>query len=97
MNLPTLEQRVKVLTTFVMSKLWYLAQVIPIPGTVVEVLEKSTRVFLWRERMEKLPYEELFNRVEEGGLGLPSIAVRCDSLFLTQLSRILSKDPIGTI
>lgn len=89
-NLPTLEQRVRVLTTFAMSKLWYLAQVLPIPGTVVEALERTTRVFLWRGRMEKLPYEELFNKVEEGGLGLPSISVRCDSLFLTQVSRILS-------
>ena len=66
-NLPTLEQRVRVLTIFAMSKLWYLAQVLPIPGRVVEELERYVRGLLSRGRMEQLTYEELFNKVEEGG------------------------------
>ena len=87
--LPTLSQRVMVLSTFAMSKLWYLAQILPIPKKVVEQLEKEVRGFLWRGRIEKLPLEELYAPVKEGGLGLPSIQAKGDALLMKQLCRIL--------
>jgi len=88
-NLPTLLQRVRVLNVFALSKLWYLAQVLPIPKKWLGEMEKKVRAFLWRGRLEHLPFDELFAPVKQGGLGLPNIAAKADSLFLKQTCRIL--------
>ena len=32
--------------------------------------------FLWRSRLEHLPFDELFAPVKQGGLGLPNIAAK---------------------
>lgn len=89
-SLPTLMQRVQVIQSFALSKLWYLGQVLPIPSKMVEDLEKEIRSFLWIGRLEKLTYEELFNSVDQGGLGLTSVAAKCDALFATQLCRLMA-------
>jgi hypothetical protein len=91
-NLPTLSMRVKVLKTYAMPILWYIAQVLPLPGNASDEMERMTRTFLWRGRLEKLTYEELFNEEKQGGLGLPSIATRANALFITQLCRVLKID-----
>ena len=91
-HLPTLSQRVMVLKTFAMSKLWYLAQVLPIPRRFVEALEREIRGFLWLGRLEKLPLEELCADPGSGGLGLPLIQAKADALLIRQLCRILSCD-----
>ena len=88
-NLPTLLQRVRVLNVFALSKLWYLAQVLPLPKKWLGEMEKKVRAFLWRGRLEHLPFDELFAPVKQGGLGLPNIAAKADSLFLKQTCRVL--------
>ena len=90
--LPSLSQRVKIINTFALSKLWYLASVLPIPQVVLHDLERLVRAFLWLGRMEKLPYEELFNPPSAGGLGLIDIASKGDALFVTQLTRMLNSE-----
>ena len=89
-TLPTLSQRVQIINTFALSKLWYLAQVLPIPQGVTNDLEKLIRSFLWLGRMEKLPYEELVSPTNAGGLGLVNISSKCDALLITQICRVLS-------
>ena len=88
--LPTLQQRVFVLNTFALSKLWYLAQVLPLPRNILLELEKVSRKFLWLGRLEHLPFEELHAPLLEGGLGLPNIQAKCDALFLKQTCRFLA-------
>ena len=87
--LPTLSQRVKVLETYALSKLWYLAQVIPLPQRICNQLDVMVRAFLWKGRLEHLAYDELYAPPLEGGLGLSNIKARCDALFVKQLCRIL--------
>ena len=51
---PTLSQRIKVLGTYALSKLWYVAQVIPLPQRICNQLDVMVRAFLWRGRLEHL-------------------------------------------
>ena len=90
--LPYLSQKAMILKTYATSKLWYLAQVLPIPKAVVAEIEKKLGSFLWWGRLERLELSELTNPVQEGGLGLPNIQARCDALFIKHLLRILSID-----
>ena len=89
-SLPFLSQKTFVLKSFALSKLWYLAQVLPVPKAVITDFEQRIGSFLWRGRLERLPLPELSNLVKEGGLGLPNIQAKCDALFLKHLTRVLS-------
>ena len=90
--LHNLSQRTIVLKTFATSKLWYLAQVLPMPKTVLSTLERMIGAFLWRGHLERLALPELYLDRSQGGLGLPNIAAKADALFLMHLVRILKVD-----
>lgn len=90
--LPTLNQRIQVIQTFALSKLWYLAQILPIPKKYLLEIEKIVRRFLWLGRLEHLPFEELHGPIREGGLNLVNIGAKCDSLYLKQTLRMLNSE-----
>ena len=90
--LVTLKQRVTVLQTFALSKLWYAAQVLPLPSQVLKKIESASSAFIFRGRHERLKLDELENTVEKGGLGLICVATKCDCLLLRQSLRILQRE-----
>ena len=87
--LDTIFQRVEVLKTFALPKLWYKAQLLPLPGKVASQLEEKIRNFVWQGKLEKPAYVEMCNMVEDGGLGLPCVRSKADSLLLKQTLRML--------
>ena len=82
--LVTLKQRVTVLQTFAMSKMWYVAQVLPLPPNVLKKVESASSAFIFRGRPERLKLAELENSVERGGLGLICVATKAECLLLRQ-------------
>ena len=91
-QLETLVQRVEVLRMFVTSKLWYKASALPLPSKFAKKFESAMFRFLWRGKLEKLKIDEIKNPVLSGGLNLPCIFSKADSLFLSQTCKLLS-DP----
>ena len=89
-QLETLSQRVQVARTFALSKLYYIAQVLPLPGEHRRKVESRLSSFIFRGRHERLKLCELENNCEKGGLGLPNLSVKADSLLMKQFCRILS-------
>jgi hypothetical protein len=81
---------VEVTRTFALSKLYYVAQVLPLPDKHRRKVESGLSKFIFRGRHERLKLSELENSCEEGGLGLPNIGVRADSLLIKQLCRVLT-------
>ena len=91
-QLETLVQRVEVLRVFATSKLWYKASALPLPIKFVKKFEAAMIRFLWIGKLEKLKIDEVKNPELSGGLNLPCIMSRADSLFLSQTCRLL-RDP----
>jgi hypothetical protein len=91
-QLETLVQRVEVLRLFVTSKLWYKASALPLPFKFAKKFESAMFRFLWRGKLEKLKIDEIKNPVLSGGLNLPCIFSKADSLFLSQTCKLL-RDP----
>ena len=89
-QLETLVQRVEVLRIFATSKMWYKASALPLPSKFVKKFEADMVRFLWIGKLEKLKIDEIKNPVLSGGLNLPCIISRADSLFLSQTCRLLS-------
>ena len=88
-QLETLVQRVEVLRLFVTSKLWYKASALPLPLKFAKKFESAMFRFLWRGKLEKLKIDEIKNSVFSGGLNLPCIFSKADSLFLSQTCKLL--------
>ena len=82
-------QRVEVLRVFATSKLWYKASALPLPTSFVKKFEAAMIRFIWIGKLEKLKIDEIKNPVMSGGLNLPCIVSKADSLFLSQTGRLL--------
>ena len=89
-QLDTLVQRVEVLRLFATSKLWYKASALPLPVKYAKMFESAMFRFLWIGKLEKLKLDEIKNPVLLGGLNLPCVISKADSLFLSQSCRLLS-------
>ena len=78
-----------------MRKLYYVAQVLPLPNKYKRKVEISLSKFIFRGRHERLKLEELENSCENGGLALLNISVKADSLLMKQLCRMLGLPDVG--
>ena len=90
-TLTTLQQRVKVAQVFALSKLWYVAQVLPLPQGFLRKIESALSAFIFKGRHERLKLADIENTVEEGGLGLTCVGTKAECLLLRQSLRILER------
>jgi hypothetical protein len=79
-----LEQRVRFVNTFALSKLWYVAKVVPPQRKAVQALRMHIGNFVWRGRFFRVPYPILCSSIGEGGFGLHDPVVRCQALFYSK-------------
>ena len=75
---------------FGMSKLYYVAQVLPLPDKYRKRIEKNLSNFIFKGRHERVKLSEIENSPDQGGLGLPNIGVKSDCLLLKQMCIILN-------
>ena len=88
-SLDSVFQKVNVLNTFALPKIWYKALLLPLPGKVASKLEEEMRNFIWKGKLEKPAMIEMFNSWENGGLGLTCVRTKADSLLLKQTLRMM--------
>ena len=93
-QLISLLQRVQVLKFFATSKLWYMASALPLPASFAKKIESFMGSFLWVGKLERLQLDEVKNSVSTGGLSLPCVASKANSLFLKQTCRLVM-DPFS--
>jgi hypothetical protein len=84
-RVPFLSERRDVLETFIFSKLWYLAQILPLPQSVTARATALAGAFLWGGHAERLAWQELHSRREEGGLAVSCIFTRGQALLAKQM------------
>ena len=88
-QLNTLFQCFQVLKLFATSKLWYVASGLPLPAKFLKKIESLMGSFLWAGRLKRLQLDEVKNTENAGGLGLPCVFSKANSLFLKQTCRLL--------
>jgi hypothetical protein len=84
-RVPFLNERRDVLETFIFSKLWYLAQILPLPQSVAAKASGLAGAFLWGGHAERLAWQELHNRREAGGLAVSCVFTRGQALLAKQM------------
>jgi len=86
-GLATLRSRRDALETFLFSKLYYLAQAIPMPAEVARAITAAAGAFLWGGAgfgAERVAWEVLHNPLTSGGLAITDIASRAEALIIKQ-------------
>ena len=83
-DLPTIPLLKQALEVYTLSKVWYAAQIVPMPRQLVGRLQAAAGSLLWRVRLERLKWDELENPVMEGGIGLVNIQARAEALLVKQ-------------
>ncbi len=72
------------LESHVLSKFWYLAQILPLPQVVAARATSMASSFLWLGHLERLAWQELHGKKEKGGLGVSCISTRGEALLAKQ-------------
>ena len=98
-SLPSLSAKIEVLKTFALSRLYYLASVLPVSKGISKKIETVMGKFIWNASgwLLRVAIDELKNRVGMGGLNLVCINSMCKSLLLSQLLRLLKSSDTKTI
>ena len=89
--LDSIYQRVEVINTFVLSRFFYIASVLPIPKNVRQQIEKNIGKFIWScsGKLLRVSLNEVKLSKDRGGLGLLCLDVMGECLRLRQLLRLL--------
>jgi Reverse transcriptase (RNA-dependent DNA polymerase) len=75
-------QKVWATNTFILSKLWYVSQVIPPGNQQIAQLKRAIGNFLWAGHLYRIDRRQLWLTRKEGGLSLISIEYKMKALFL---------------
>ena len=89
--LDTLQQRVEVIRMFGLSRVYYVAAVLPMKPKVVKKFEGLMGKYIWNfsGKILRVAIDEMKNKKMEGGMNLPCLASMADSLLFSQLCRLI--------
>ena len=97
--LETLTQRVEVLRMFALSRVYYVASILPVRITMVRKFEKTMGKFIWTAsgKLLRVPIDELKNETVKGGLNVPCVLSMCNSLLLSQLAGLVVEGRVSEL
>ena len=78
------EQRVRFVNTYAMSKLWYLAKVVPPDTGPLTAVRKHVSSLVWEGWRYRVPYPVLCLPLGQGGFGLQDAYLRCVALYYSR-------------
>ena len=64
-----------------LSKIWHVAQIFPLPRVQAQQLRTICSWYIWQGATFRVPLETLQRPRHEGGWGLPSVADKCKTLL----------------
>ena len=91
-----LAHRVQYAKTYVLAKIWYLAQVLPPPTRHIQKLKSTCKWFIWKGAIFRVPITALQRPEELGGWALPDIALKCRALLLGRMRTLAARKDSAT-
>lgn len=86
-------QRIWYVNVYMLAKIWYLAQVLPMNNIYSQKIVKLIGNFIWRGHLYRVERLQLYLPVNQGGLGLINIDLKTKALFIkTQYRSVLDDD-----
>lgn len=85
-------QKIWNINLFILSKVWYIAQIIPLPEDVAQRIELGITYYLWTGHIYKVAKSQLWKRTEQGGCGLIAVNNKSKALLIKTLLQRKIKD-----
>ena len=96
-RLPSLLSKVEVMKVFALTRVYYVASILPIKPTMIKKFESVMGKFLWRGWLLRVALDEVKNGLSRGGLDLVCLQSMCNSLLLSQCLRLLRSSDLKSI
>ena len=81
----TLYQKAILVNSLISSKIWYASHVYPFPMKYATLINKEIFQFIWGSGSNPIRREVLYNKKENGGLGLLNIYQKSKSIFVSTM------------
>ena len=91
-----LAHRVQYVKTYLLSKIWYLAEVLPRPTRHIQQLTTTCTWFIWRGSTFRVPTTTLRRPKDQGGWALPDVALKCRALLLGRMKTLAAQKTSAT-
>lgn len=86
----SLLEKVEFIQTFALSKMWYVASVLPIKTCMEQKIMKHINFFLWSGDIFRIAKEKCYLPPEKGGIGLIHLKAKCDALLFLSAERAIA-------
>jgi hypothetical protein len=77
-----LQQRIKYVHTFILSKIWHVTQIFPATQEQTRQMLTAVSWYIWHGAVFRAPLSTLQCEANAGGLGLMDVDTKCLGLFL---------------
>lgn len=84
--------RATVVSTLLLSRLWYLAMVQPIPNWVESEMKKISLQFVWGKKSYPVKYDTIIGPKDKGGLNFPDIGTKVRAFRMKFLVRFIDNE-----
>lgn len=91
-----LAQRIQYINTFLLAKIWYVAQVLPPRPRIVQQLT-TCNWFIWQGAIFWVLASTLYQQKTKGSWGLLNIAAKCRTLLLYRMGMLSRKEGTVTV
>ena len=88
----TIHGKISVISSLLMSKLWYTLMVVDIPDRYCQIIRKKCLEFLWNNKPPLVSYNMIINKTYKGGLNFPDIYQKMFAFRLKFLARLLDEE-----
>ena len=91
-----IRQKVEVLNCFALSRIFYVASVLPITKTALKNINSIIGEFIWRKggRVLRIAHDDIINTENRGGLALLDTETMCNSLLVSQTFRLMKSSDL---
>jgi len=84
----TLQQRIQYVNTYLLAKIWYVAQFYTPPATIIRQLNTTISYFIWKGSVFRVPLSTLQKAKHEGGLDLINPLSKCRTMCLLRFMEL---------
>lgn len=88
--------RATVVSTLLLSRLWYLAMVQPIPKWIVAEIKTACMQFIWMKKSYPVKYNTIIGHKDMGGLNIPDIESKMKAFRMKYLVRFVDNSHEST-
>jgi hypothetical protein len=80
-------QRMRISNTYLLSKIWYIAQLFPLPARQAQHITTLQLGQLWKGWIFRVPPTTLYNRSLEGGMNMVDVRAKCATLYFMRMEQ----------